>query len=102
MSSARSPKRPSSKTWNSPTGPAPTMTASVTVASLLRSTDKDALHADGVTSAGGNRGCESLLLQPLAIEEPRLIIRAAIAQHRHHRVTGTELACHVHGGRHVD
>src|SRR5579875_433398 len=101
--SARSPRRPSSKTWNRPTGPAPTITTSVTVASLERSSDKDVLQLDALAAAGF-AGCrrESLLDEPFGIEKPRLILRAAVTEHRDDHVSGAELARDAHGGGDVD
>src|SRR4029453_1403547 len=93
MSSARRPSRPSSKTWKSPTGPAPTMTASVTVASLVRSGDKGFLQQGGGVSKGfrGQRRGEPLLSDPFRVEQAGLIFRAAIAKHGDDHVTGPQL-----------
>src|SRR5262245_39255061 len=93
MSSARRPRRPSSKTWNRPMGPAPTMTASVTVASFVRSGDKGFLQGD--RRASRRRRSESreiLLREPFGVEQARLVFRAAIAQDRDDRVPGAEVA----------
>src|SRR5262245_26028946 len=103
MSSARRPRRPSSKTWNRPTGPAPTMTASVTVASFVRSGDKGFLQGDRRASRrrrGESR--EILLREPFGVEQARLVFRAAIAQDRDDRVPGAEVARNAHRSRHVD
>src|SRR5688500_10631811 len=92
MTSARRPSNPNSKTWNRPTGPAPTMTASVTVASLVRSGDKCFLQCRG----------ESLLREPFGVKETGLILRPAIAQHGDYRMAGAQLACHTHRRGNID
>src|SRR5687767_666498 len=103
MSSALRPSSPSSKTWNMPQGPAPTMTASVTVASFARSGDKGFLQ--GNRRASCRRRSESrevLLREPLWVEQTGLIFGAAIAQDGDDRVARAELLRHAHGGGHVD
>src|SRR5262245_28013576 len=103
ISSARRPRRPSSKTWNRPTGPAPTMTASVTVASFVRSGDKGFLQGDRRTSCRRRGEAREILLrEPFGVEQARLIFRAAVAQDRDDRVPGAELARYAHGGRYID
>src|ERR1039457_3806948 len=102
MTSARSPRSPSSKTWNSPTGPAPTMTASVTVASLPRSGDKDVPQRQRrARRSRGGRG-ETLLLEPRAVEEPCLIVRPSVEEQPDNRVCGPQLARHPHRGGNID
>src|SRR5579872_1269480 len=92
-SSARKPSRPSSKTWNRPTGPAPTMTASVTVASLERSSDKDSLQCDALDLVDrSGKGGESFLLEPFAVEQTGLILGTPVAQHGDDGVSRAELA----------
>src|SRR5690348_8423450 len=99
MTSARRPRSPSSKTWNRPTGPAPTITASVTVASLERSSDKDVLQLDGLAAAGSDGVCRKpFLCEPLGVEQSRLIFRAAVAQHGDDHVSRAELASDAHRG----
>src|ERR671931_64201 len=88
MSSARRPSRPSSNTWNRPTGPAPTMTASVTVASFVRSGDKGFLQGnrcasfgrDGCVARYTNRG--SHVDAARAAEEQAVLVQESI--HRGH------------------
>src|SRR5690349_23801053 len=103
MSSALRPRRPSSKTWNMPHGPAPTMTASVTVASFARSGDKGFLQGNRC-ARGGRRGelREVLAREPLGVEQTGLILRTAITEDGDDGVAGTQLLRHTHGGRHVD
>src|ERR1044071_7192346 len=103
ISSALRPSRPSSKTWNMPQGPAPTMTASVTVASFARSGDKGFLQGNPC-ARGGRRGefREVLGREPLRVEQTGLIFRAAVAQDGDDRVAGAELLGEAHGGGHVD
>src|SRR5262245_34158186 len=103
MSSALRPSRPSSNTWNMPQGPAPTMTASVTVASFARSGDKGFLQ--GNRRPGG--GCRSELREilgrePLGVEQTGLILRAAIAEDGDDGVARAELPGDAHGGGHID
>src|SRR5689334_5185006 len=104
MSSARRPSNPSSKTWNMPTGPAPTMTASVTVASFVRSGDKGFLQ--GNWRALRRRDCrcprQILLREPFRVEQTRLVLGTAIAQNRHDDVARSELARYAHRRCDVD
>src|SRR5215470_8945980 len=103
MSSALRPRRPSSNTWNMPQGPAPTMTASVTVASFARSGDKGFLQGDRLPSSGGRSELREVLgREPLGVEQSGLIFRAAIAKDGDDGVARAELLCHTHGGGHVD
>src|SRR3954468_5080891 len=97
ISSALRPRRPSSKTWNMPQGPAPTMTASVTVASFARSGDKGFLQGDR-RARGGRRGelREPLGREPLGVEQTGLILRAAIAEDGDDGVAGSELLRDAH------
>src|SRR5690242_4759009 len=103
ISSALRPRRPSSKTWNMPQGPAPTMTASVTVASFARSGDKGFLQGNRYARSG-RRGelREVLAREPLGVEQTGLILRAAIAKNGDDGVAGAELLRYTHGGGHVD
>src|SRR5262245_32935223 len=105
MSSARRPSRPSSKTWNRPTGPAPTMTASVTVASFVRSGDKGFLQGNRRAPLGRRNGrglCQILLHEPFRIEKARLILGPAITQDRDDGLAGPHLARHANGSGDVD
>src|SRR6185437_9003559 len=45
---------------------------------------------------------QALLGKPLAIEQPREILRAAVAQHRHDGMPGSHLAGNAHRGGHID
>src|SRR3954462_6725417 len=103
ISSALRPRRPSSKTWNMPQGPAPTMTASVTVASFARSGDKGFLQGNR-RACNGRRGelRETLGREPFRVEQTGLIFRAAITKDGDNRVARAELPGDAHGGRHVD
>src|SRR6185295_14684635 len=102
ISSALRPSRPSSKTWNMPQGPAPTMTASVTVASFARSGDKGFLQGNRRIGRRRSELREILGREPLGVEQAGLIFRPAIAEDGHDGVAGTELLRHAHGGGHVD
>src|SRR6185312_13182676 len=103
MTSARRPRSPSSNTWNKPMGPAPMITASVTVASFERSSDKDILQMDALAGGRLDAACgEPLLGEPLGVEKPRLIFRAAVAKHGDDHVSRAELARDSGGGRDVD
>src|SRR3954464_1091869 len=103
MSSALRPRRPSSKTWNMPQGPAPTMTASVTVASFARSGDKGFLQGNRRAFSGRRSELREILgREPLGVEQSGLILRPAIAEDRDDGVAGAELLRHAHGGGHID
>src|SRR3954468_13671139 len=103
ISSALRPRRPSSKTWNMPHGPAPTMTASVTVASFARSGDKGFLQGNR-RAFSRRRGelRETLGRVPLRVEQTGLIFGATITEDGDDRVAGAELLRDAHGGSHVD
>src|SRR6185369_12774481 len=103
MSSALSPRRPSSKTWNMPQGPAPTMTASVTVASFARSGDKGFLQGNRRASSGRRSELREILgREPLGVEQTGLILGPAIAKDGDDRVARAQLLRHTHGGGHID
>src|SRR4051812_3270442 len=102
MSSALRPRRPSSKTWNMPHGPAPTMTASVTVASFARSGDKGFLQCNRRMRRRRSELRETLGREPLGVEQSGLIFRPAIAKDGDDGVAGAELLRHAHGGGHID
>src|SRR5215510_6974131 len=101
ISSALRPRRPSSKTWNMPHGPAPTMTASVTVASFARSGDKGFLQSYRRASSGRRSELREVLgREPLGVEQTGLILRAAIAEDGDDGMAGAELPRQAHGGGH--
>src|SRR6185437_8116927 len=84
-------------------GPAPTITASVTVESFERSSDKDVLQLDTLAAAGLDGACrEPFLGEPFGVEKPRLILCAAVAKHGDDHVPRAELASDSHGARDVD
>src|SRR5262245_54767482 len=80
------------------------MTASVTVASFVRSGDKGFLQGDRRAPFRRDGRCSRkvLLHEPFGIEEARLILRTAITEHRDDRVAGAELARHANRGGDVD
>src|SRR5262245_15930316 len=95
MSSALRPSRPSSNTWNMPQGPAPTMTASVTVASFARSGDKGFLQGNRRALSGRRSELREILgREPLGVEQTGLIFRPAIAKDGDDGMAGTELLRH--------
>src|SRR5262245_2183058 len=96
------PSNPSSNAWNRPTGPAPTITTSVSIAgpsisASCASGDTRVLPAPLGRRSGLRERAESLLREPLGIEKPRGIAGAAVAQDGHYRVAGPQCARHAYG-----
>src|SRR5262245_4547060 len=102
------PSRPSSNTWNSPTGPAPTITASVSIAGPSISASCDSRDKSVSPCAAPDRrrplrgAQKSFLLEPAGVEEARQVFRSVVAEHGHDAMAGTEPARDTHGGRDID
>src|SRR5262245_9899283 len=105
------PSKPSSNTWNNPTGPAPTMTTSVSIAGpsinanceSRDTTIPPTVIAISIAVAAVAREPEqALLFEPRVIEQPRQVLRPAIAEHGYDSVPRTKSTCHLDSRCHVD